>query len=278
VHGKNMRAMSLPSVDPALSVTHSRNVTRRALIAYYKERGIEIQSEKPDNWPYRQFFQHNDALRTFGGQIDARLAANPMPEPLAALDLNNNGFELQCRNLYDCCLTPDILDLKVISMDFGGWDTHANQQNTMNHNLQDILGTEGGLETVSTQLENYIPGANDNPVYFLSWDFGRQLAANGTVGTDHGTGNYSVVIGNAVSGGVYGDMFPEHEALPDPVDSVGRTPFEIHGRDIDGLTSIERVYARLCDWAAPGTGPVVFPNAASSILESGVDLTNLLVA
>ncbi|MEJ2095519.1 MAG: DUF1501 domain-containing protein, partial [Gammaproteobacteria bacterium] len=157
-------------------------------------------------------------------------------------------------------------------------DTHANQQNTMNHNLQDILGTEGGLETVSTQLENFIPGANDNLVYFLSWDFGRQLAANGTVGTDHGTGNYSVVIGNAVSGGVYGDMFPEHEALPDPVDSVGRTPFEIHGRDIDGLTSIERVYARLCDWAAPGTGPVVFPNAASSILESGVDLTNLLVA
>lgn len=276
VHGKDMRNMALPSVDPALSVTDSRNVIRRALIAYYKKRGIEIQSEKPGSWPYRQFFQHYDALRTFGDQINARLAANPMPASLTMLDLNNNGFELQCRNLYDCCLTPDILDLKVISMELGGWDTHAIQQVTMNRNLQDLLGTGGGLDVVSGQLAANVAGANDNLVYLLSWDFGRQLATNGTRGTDHGIGNYSIIIGNSVNGGVYGEMFPQREALADPADSQGRTPFEIHGRDIDGLTSIERVYARISDWAIPGAGAIVFPNADSSVLENGVDLTELL--
>jgi uncharacterized protein (DUF1501 family) len=278
IHGKNMRSMALPLVDPNLSVTHSRNVTRRALIAYYKERGSEIQTEKPANWPYRRFFQHNDSLRAFGDGINTRLADHPMPDALGSLNLINNSFELQSRNLYDCCLTADILDLKVISMEYGGWDTHANQQAKMSGNLQDVLGTGGGLDTVSTQLAVDAPGANDSLVYMLSWDFGRQLAGNGTNGTDHGRGSYSVVAGNDVNGGVYGDMFPQREALPDPADSQGRTPFEIPGRDIAGLTSIERVYGRLSDWAASGTGSAVFPNIDSSALEAGVDLTYLLQA
>ena len=276
IHGKNMRNMSLPVVDPGLSVTHSRNVTRRALIAYYTERGSEILTEKPANWPYRRFFQHNDSLRAFGDGITTRLAGHPMPTALDSLNLNSNSFELQSRNLYDCCLTADILDLKVISMEYGGWDTHANQRAAMSGKLQDILGTGGGLDTVSSQLATDVPSANDNLVYLLSWDFGRQLAGNGTIGTDHGVGSYSVVVGNGVNGGVYGDMFPQREALSDPADSQGRTPFQIPGRDIAGLTSIERVYGRLSDWAAPGTGSAVFPNIDSSALEAGVDLTYLL--
>lgn len=275
IHGKDMRNMALPVVDPALSVTHSRNITRRALIAYYKERGIEIDSEKPGTWPYRRFFKQNDSLRFFGGQINTRLAGHPMPLPLANLVLNRNEVEQQSRNLYDCCLTPDILNYKVISMTVGGWDTHTNEQLNLNRYLQDILGTGGGLDTVTTQLAIDAPTANDNLVYFFSSDFGRQLAANGARGTDHGRGSYSILVGNSINGGAYGDMFPLREALPDAADSQGRTPFEIPGRDIDGLTSIERVYTQACDWVAPGTGAVVFPNAVSSALETGVDLTGL---
>ena len=275
IHGKDMRNIALPNVDPALNVDHSRNVTRRALIAYYKERGIEIESEKPGSWPYRRFFKHNDSLRFFGGQIDARLADHSMPASLASLDLNRNEVELQSRNIYDCCLTPDILNLKVISMTVNGWDSHVNEQSSLSRYLQDILGTGGGLDTVTTQLAADVPTANDNLVYSFSSDFGRQLAVNGDRGTDHGRGSYSILVGNDVNGGVYGEMFPQREAIPDPADSQGRTAFEIPGRDIDGLTSVERINSLACDWAAPGTGSIVFPSANSSDIETGVDLSGL---
>jgi uncharacterized protein (DUF1501 family) len=276
IHARDMRKMALPVVDPSRSAAHSINVMIRALGAYYKERGVETRSEKPGNWPYHRFFQHDNSLREFGSAVKSRLAGYPLPSPLNALSLNNPRFAAQCRNLYDCCLTPDILQHRVISMNYIGWDTHSGQQTVLNKNLQDIFGSGGGLDTVTSQLASDVPGANDNLVYTFGTDFGRQLATNGGRGTDHGHGNYSVLIGNALNGGVYGDMFPEREALPDPGDSLGRAPFEIPGMDIRGLTSFERVMARMCDWVAPGTGSVVFPNASGGIVEPGLTIDDLL--
>ncbi len=72
-------------------------------------------------------------------------------------------------------------------------------------------------------------------------------------------------------------MFPQAEATPDPNDSEGRTPFEIPGRDITGLTSLEHVWAAHAEWLSPGISVSVFPNAVGSPLESGVNLANLYV-
>lgn len=278
IHGGDMRNMTLLTANPALGVAHGRNIIARALNSYYKERGIEVEVEKPDKWPYHRFFKHNDSLRLFGDQIADRLANSPMPATLSALNLKNNKFEQECRNLYDACLTSDILGLKVISMDFDGWDTHGNQQATLNFNLHDVFGAEGGLNTVYDQLSIDKPDANNNLVYCFASDFGRQLAVNGSRGTDHGRGNYIIMVGHAVNGGVYGEMFPQREALPDPQDSLDRSPFEIPDRDIDGLTSFERVFAQACDWTVPGAGPIVFPDAPVSPLEAGVNLTGLFSA
>ena len=117
--------------------------------------------------------------------------------------------------------------------------------------------------------------AADNLVFHLSWDFGRQLAANGSNGTDHGRGGHTILVGNPLQGGTYGDMFPIREATPEPGDSQGRTPFEIPGRDINGLTSLEHVWAAHCNWLQAGTSGTVFPGAGSSLLESGVSLASL---
>lgn len=278
IHGKDMRNMALPVENPALSVSHHRNVATRALMAYYKQRGLEIDVEKPGSWPYRRFFKHNESLRLFGGLIDARLSEHPHPVGLSSLDLYSNHFEHQCHNLYDCCLTPDILGMKVISMDIGGWDSHVNEQISLGRNLPDVFGSGGGLATVYNHLATDVPGANDNLVYLFTSDFGRQIAANGSRGTDHGRGSYSIMIGHGVNGGVHGEMFPQREALADPADSQGRAPLEIPGRDIEGLTSFEQVYALACDWVSPGTGSAVFPGASSSMLEAGVDLSGLFTA
>ena len=112
-------------------------------------------------------------------------------------------------------------------------------------------------------------------MFVFTTDFGRQLRANGDAGTDHGSGNYMILVGPSVNGGVYGDMFPASEITGNP------TPYDTQGADIAGLTSFERVLGEACDWVEPGTGVQVFPNTVLNdlpggpILEPGVDLTTL---
>jgi hypothetical protein len=257
----------LPTLDDTVGDTDVRNIARRALHAYYMRRGPEIDMEKPADWPYRKFFQHHDAIMAFGGQIQNRLDFYPLPAELDALTLADSGFALQCKNLYDCCQTSDILNFRLIEMHYSGFDSHADEQTSLNTKLQDILGAGGGLDTMTTRIAADMPNAIGNLTFLFSSDFGRQLMSNGTAGTDHGTGTYSILIGDQVRGGAYGDMFPLRESLPDPDDSLDRSPFELHGKDIAGLTSFERVYAQACDWVSPGAGDAVFPGAATSDIE-----------
>jgi uncharacterized protein (DUF1501 family) len=275
IHAQNMRDIALPNVDPNKSATDSRNVTVRALQSYYEARGMEVESEKPSHWPYHLFFQHNAAFREFGDAVQAQLdLCGPLPTPLADLNLHRNHFRQQCWNLYDSCLVADILGQRVLSMRYDGWDTHSNQKGGIENNLEDLFGPAGtgGLATVISELSGLANGANDNLVYTISTDFGRQLAANGARGTDHGRGAFSVVFGEQVNGGVYGELFPQSEITP----VNGIIPYEKQGSDVQGLTSVERIYSVICDWMATGSGSLVFPDANASGLEEGVDLMNLL--
>ena len=275
IHAQNTRDIALPNVDGG-SKTSRRNILTRALKSYYQARGLEVETEKPAGWPYHLFFQHNSAFREFGDAVQARLdACGPLPAELAGLNLYSGHFEQQCRNLYDVCQVSDILNLRTLSMRYDGWDTHNNQSARIGNNLEDLFGAAGGLATAMQQISNlaYLSNpAQGQLVFFFSTDFGRQLRANGDRGTDHGRGVYSIVLGEYVAGGLYGEMFPERESNPD---ANGKIPLETSGADIEGLTSTERILAKACDWMQPGSGSAVFPGAGSSAIENGVNLNNL---
>lgn len=51
--------------------------------------------------------------------------------------------------------------------------------------------------------------------------------------------------------------------------------FDEQGTDIEGRTSFERVLTEACDWTEAGSGAQVFPDAATSAVEAGVDLSSL---
>lgn len=275
IHGKDMRDIGLPHVDYSSSVLAQKNIMARALAAYYRRRGEEVAVQKPADWAYHSYFQHFSSFYSIGSAVDARLAAFPMPAALNGLSLKKDSFKQQCSNLYDACLTADILDFRVIYMDYTDWDTHTNEQIQLDNNLADLFGSGGGLDVVTSQLAQDVPTAPGNLVYVLTTDFGRQLIANGSLGTDHGAGNYMLLIGESVNGGVNGELFPQAEALPDPADSLGRSPFQIPGSEIEGRTSFYRVLAEVCNWVAPGAGSLVFPGASSSALESGFNPADL---
>lgn len=279
IHAKNMRDIALPNVDETGGSTSRRDIMARALRSYYEARGAEAGNQAGS--PYNIFFQHNDAFRAFGDTVASRIGAcGDLPVELAGLSLNSGHFAQQCKNLYDIALMDSgSINTQILSMRYDGWDTHNNQLGRITDNLEDIFGGSGGLATAINAMGQLALDPENNTdaasklVFNFTTDFGRQLKANGDKGTDHGRGVYTILLGNDVSGGLYGEMFPEREAWPD---NNGKVPLQTSGADILGLTSTEKIQAALCEWVQPGSSSAVFPNAASAAIEDTVSLDGLL--
>ena len=80
-----------------------------------------------------------------------------------------------------------------------GWDTHDGQANDLKRNFAAL---DEALIALKTSLG---PTWKKSCVVVCS-EFGRTAAANGTKGTDHGTGGLTMLLGGAVKGGkLYGD-------------------------------------------------------------------------
>jgi uncharacterized protein (DUF1501 family) len=275
IHAKDTRNFGLsPGIWKPKSVSIA---LARALKGYYEQKQLESR-EKPEDWPYRKFLNHEKRLRELGDVFKAHLdkVAPQRPSNLRALyaapsgiRLNNPYFGLQCANVYDSVLGANLLRLRIASLDYSGWDTHRKQKNHFKPKIEDIFGAGKGLDTLTREFE--LLHVNNQIVYVFTTDFGRQLRTNGHEGTDHGRGNYIILIGRGINGGVYGEMFPESEIQGDS----GNTRYDQLGGDIEGKTSFERVLAEVCNWVEPGTGAMVFPNAEMSLLEHGVDLGTL---
>jgi uncharacterized protein (DUF1501 family) len=246
------------------SATHPRSRLTRSLKNYYAAKRAETRKQSV----YWRFIEHEQKLREFGEMIDVRLATVPIPSSIAALysggspTLASGGFGRQIRNLYDAMACNDILDLRVASLEYNGWDSHKNQKTMIEPKLEDMFGDGKAFDTLYSELPD---DAKRKLTIVVSGEFGRQLRANGDNGTDHGRGNAIIVIGEQVRGGVYGDMFPASELSR----LGGSSP------DITGLTEIDHVFGAVCDWVQPGIGNTVFPRRQRATIETGVSMSTL---
>lgn len=246
--------------DP--SARDNRAVMARALSSYYQAKQDEISTSSS----YYKFFQHYTAYRAFDEVVNQRLADYPVPEEILAFyegsqRLNSTYFGEQLRNVFDSYVLSDILNFRIGSLEYGGWDSHRNQATMIEPKLADIFGTDQGLDTVFSILQSTLPADYNNMVVLIAGEFGRQLEANGDQGTDHGRGNQMFLIGPQVKGGLYGELFPTGE----------REKYGQPGADTDGLTSVERLYAAIAEWMQPGSAATVVPDYTNSDLESGVE-------
>lgn len=83
---------------------------------------------------------------------------------------------------------------QFVVLDRGGWDTHAAQPARLTVSLNDLDGALGALKSGLGPLWA-------KTVVLCITEFGRTVAANGTNGTDHGTGSCSLMMGGPVRGG-----------------------------------------------------------------------------
>jgi uncharacterized protein (DUF1501 family) len=88
---------------------------------------------------------------------------------------------------------------RAVVLEMGGWDTHANQAAANGALANNLRLLDEGLGTLRDGLT--ASGTWKRTVVVVMTEFGREVAMNGTQGTDHGTGGAAFVLGGAVKGG-----------------------------------------------------------------------------
>ena len=83
---------------------------------------------------------------------------------------------------------------RLAMIETSGWDTHSGQ-------AARLAGQLKGLDSMVAGLQEGLGAAWANTVVVIATEFGRTVAANGTNGTDHGTGAAAMLVGGAVQGG-----------------------------------------------------------------------------
>lgn len=273
--GSDTRRMGLYEYETDLSNSnwrwHEQGYMSRALTSYYTAKRQQL-SEDSLYWP---ILQHEQSVREFGRLVQAKLDTIPVPARFADFEdeestsyLNSHAFRQEIKSIYDtlACREPGILNTNIISAEYTGWDDHRNLRSGFDERVVDIFGSDKGLDVLFSELGINQQGVKEKVVLLVYGEFGRQLTANGDNGTDHGVGNSMLLIGNRVTGGIYGDMFPagEIDRFADP------------GSDIDGLTSFHQALGRVCEHVKIGSGEIILPGWSGTELEQGVDLAALL--
>ena len=315
---QNSRNMGLNEADLTEDQAFRPNMRMaRALKNYYTSLRSEQVSES-----YQKFMDHESKVRTFGELIRARLsdletpieiqalrdavydngqAINPEPgtnNPRRVLR-NSYSFGMQIRNLFDVMASNDLLGLRTVSMEYGGWDSHAGQrevnddfdlndpnyQRGIENGFKDIFGGQFGASPsnpnalhggYSALWKNLTQADRNKIVLTVAGEFGRQIRDNGDRGTDHGAGNLMLVISDQVRGGIYGEMFPDDEI--DKYDDES-----LNSPDIDPRTDIDYLFSAVSNWVVPGSANSVFPRLTATGLdpedqpriETGVTFANL---
>jgi len=107
---------------------------------------------------------------------------------------------------------------RILSVELDGFDTHANQK--VRH--EELMRTwDGALEALLDDLRGTPQG--QRTVVLVFSEFGRRVAENGSIGTDHGTAGPLFVAGPGVEGGLYG-TYPSLAEL-DEGDLIFNTDF-----------------------------------------------------
>jgi uncharacterized protein (DUF1501 family) len=144
-------------------------------------------------------------------------------------------------------------------LELGGWDTHANQaapNGALFNGLRTLDAALGAMRDVLRAPE--ADGTWARTVVVVVTEFGRQVAANGTMGTDHGSGGAAFVLGGAVRGG---------RVLADWPGLAARERYE--GRDLRTTTDLRAVFRSvLGDHLGVSTAALdrqVFPGTTSAL-------------
>ena len=119
---------------------------------------------------------------------------NYQPSGGATYPDNDFGYALKST----AALIRAEVGVEAVAVDYGGWDTHE-EQGPLDGGMAELMtGLAEGLAAFYRDLAS--AGRNDVLAVVQS-EFGRNVAENASLGTDHGHGNTMLVLGGHVAGG-----------------------------------------------------------------------------
>lgn len=144
-------------------------------------------------------YRHADpalaAVLEAGMGIDAMTMANGMtPGRDGGGNLNAAFAEVATGSAR---LLSDPAGPRIAVLSYDGWDTHANEGAETGRLAGLLAALDGALEGFA----NGISTIWAETVIVVVTEFGRTARANGTDGTDHGTGTVALLLGGAIAGG-----------------------------------------------------------------------------
>jgi uncharacterized protein (DUF1501 family) len=191
----------------------------------------------------------NDALArsraAFGLTVDMsnRLGSLQAPGASAAYPANS---DLSRRLQLAATLLGAGLGTRVITIDWGSFDTHGDQPSSQDPQLSTL---SRALAAFKDDLA--ARGIEQNVVTMVFSEFGRRIASNDSRGTDHGSGGVMMLSGSSVRGGMLGDH-------------PGVTQTDDNG-DLRVATDFRSVYSSLIsDWLG-GDPAAILPGAPAGI-------------
>lgn len=147
---------------------------------------------------------HRAGMRT----LDAMDIVSPLAgqgyEPSNGAYYNEDELGIQLKTLAQM-IKLDV-GLRVATVDFGGWDTHENQNYGEEGYMADLLNSlASGLANFYLDLDS---GYTEKLSVVVISEFGRRLVQNESYGTDHGHGSVMLTLGGSVNGGQVFGNFP----------------------------------------------------------------------
>jgi uncharacterized protein (DUF1501 family) len=184
----------------------------------------------------------NDALARsraiFGLTVDVSNRLGTLQAPSAGAGYPPNS-DLSRRLQLAATLLSAGLGTRVITIDWGSFDTHGDQPGSQDPQLSTL---SRALAAFKDDLA--ARGIEQNVVTMVFSEFGRRIASNDSRGTDHGAGGVMMVSGSSVRGGMLGDH-------------PGVTQTDDNG-DLRVATDFRSVYASLIsDWLGGDPGAIL---------------------
>jgi uncharacterized protein (DUF1501 family) len=184
----------------------------------------------------------NEALArargVFGLTVDVSNRLGTLQAPAAGNGYPPNS-DLSRRLQLAATLLSAGLGTRVITIDWGSFDTHGDQPASQDPQLATL---SRALAAFKDDLA--ARGIEQNVVTMVFSEFGRRIASNDSRGTDHGAGGVMMVSGSSVRGGMLGDH-------------PGVTQTDDNG-DLRVTTDFRSVYSSLIsDWLGGDPGAIL---------------------
>ncbi len=135
----------------------------------------------------------------------------------------NNSFAASLSDL--ATLLRAEVGLQVATVDVGGWDTHTDEANDLDNNVDAVS------KSLAAFLTDLGPERRSRVTVAVMSEFGRRVAQNGSGGTDHGYGGLMWLLGGGLaSSQVAGSWNPLSDSTLDQGDVPAlNSPFGVLG-------------------------------------------------